>query len=184
AAGWAAAGIAVIQLEHPGSDAAVYAGATSAEERLARVRAAATPAQLVARAGDVGFVADELARRSREGACDLSRINPDRLGLAGHSMGAWTVQAIAGQRFGPDRAGAPPPLVDRRFRAFIAMSPSATSPAGFADVHRPLLAITGTRDGVSADADAVAVARALAQRTALFAALPADGRKAQALFGG
>jgi dienelactone hydrolase len=182
AAGWAGLGLAVIQMEHPGSDAAVYAGPASPEERRARVMAAASPAQLIARTGDVGFIADELARRPREGACDLTRIDTDRLGLAGHSMGAWTVQAIAGQQFGP--AGAV--LQDRRFRAFIAFSPNArpdVAPVAiFGEIRRPFLALTGTRDGVPISGDARLRERALTQRTSVFAGLPADGRKAMAVF--
>lgn len=183
AAGWAALGLAVIQMEHPGSDAAVYAGPASPEERRARVRAAASSAQLIARTGDVGFIADELVRRPREGACDLTRIDGDRLGLAGHSMGAWTVQAIAGQRFGP--AGAA--LQDRRFRAFVAFSPNArpdmAAEAMFGEIHRPFLVLTGTRDGVPISGDVRLRESALAQRTGVFAGLPADGRKAMAVFG-
>ena len=182
ATGWAAQGLAVIQMEHPGSDAAVYAGAASPEDRRARVRAAASSAQLIARTGDVGFIADELARRRSEGTCDLTRIDTDRLGLAGHSMGAWTVQAIAGQRFGPLGAA----LQDRRFRAFVAFSPNArpdvAPEAAFGSIHRPFLAITGTRDGVPISGDVRLRESALEQRTGVFAGLPADGRKAQAVF--
>jgi dienelactone hydrolase len=182
AAGWVAAGVAVIQAEHPGSDAAVYAAGGTLEERRARVRAGASPAQLIARVGDIGFIADELARREREGACDLSRIDTDRLGLAGHSMGAWTVQAIAGQSF----PGVGPALQDKRFRAFIAFSPNSRADVppeqAFGGIHRPLLAITGTRDGVPISGDPKLRASALAQRTGVFAGLPADGRKAQAVF--
>ena len=182
--GWAAAGMAVIQMEHPGSDAAVYAGQATPEERRARVRAAASAPQLLARIGDVGFILDELARRPREGACDLARIDMDRLGLAGHSMGAWVVQAMAGQRF----PGSAARLHDLRLRAFIAMSPTANPAippdAAFGSIHRPFLVLTGTRDGVPASKDPAVRAAALAQRTAVFAGLPSDGRKAQALFDG
>jgi dienelactone hydrolase len=184
AAGWAAAGMAVIQMEHPGSDAAVYSNITTHQERVARVRAAASSQQLLARIGDVGFVLDELARRPREGACDLARIDPDRLGLAGHSMGAWVVQALAGQRFGPTGTR----LQDMRLRAFIAMSPTANGAippdVSFGGIHRPFLVLTGTRDGVPDSKDPAARAAALAQRTGVYVGLPADGRKAQALFDG
>lgn len=182
AAGWAAAGFAVIQLEHPGSDAAVYAGVVTREERRARVQAGASPAQLVARIGDVGFILDELPRRRSEGACDLARIDRDRLGLAGHSMGAWVVQAMAGQAFGAAAA----PFQDMRLRAFIALSPTAGAnrEAAFGSIHRPFLIFTGTRDGVPDGLEAAARGAALAQRTGVFAGLPADGRKAQALFDG
>jgi len=184
AAGWAAAGMAVIQMEHPGSDAAVYAPGGTPEERRARVVAAASIPQLLARIGDVGFLLDELGRRRHEGACDLTRIDMDRLGLAGHSMGAWVVQAMAGQRFGGNSAR----LQDMRLRAFIAMSPTANSAippdVQFGSIHRPFLVLTGTRDGVPDSKDPAFRAAALAQRTGVFAGLPADGRKAQALFAG
>lgn len=180
---WAAQGIAVIHLQHAGSDSAVYQGAATPEERRARVLAAATPMQVVARVGDVGFVADELARRPREGACDLGRIDRERLGLAGHSMGAWTVQAIAGQRVGPMGESL---LIDRRFRALIAFSPTgngdADGLAAFAVVRRPFLAITGTADGAPLSAAPEQQAQALNLRTAPFRGMPADGRKYQLVF--
>ena len=184
-AAWNAAGIATIRLEHPGSDAAVYRGPATPQERDARVRAGIAPEQLLARIADAGFVADELAKRPREGACDLTRIDTDHLALAGHSMGAWVVQAMAGQR--PDGTSAP--LIDRRFRAFIAMS--STGPADpaaarqqFGDIGRPLLVITSTRDGVPAGASQELAADQRARRLALFTGAPADGRKALLLLNG
>ena len=191
-AAWTAAGIAVIRLEHPGSDASVYRGAATPEERQARVRAGIAPEQLVARIADVGFVADELARRGdvlarrgREGACDLARIDGDRLALGGHSMGAWVVQAMAGQR--PD--GEHAPLIDRRFRAFIAMSSTgppdaAAAKAQFGGIGRPLLVITGSMDGVPAGAAPDLMADQRARRASLFTGAPADGRKALLVMAG
>ena len=178
-AAWNAAGIAVIRLEHPGSDAAVYRGPASPQEREAKVRAGIAPEQLFARIADVGFVADELARRPREGACDLARIDNDRLALGGFSMGAWVVQAMAGQR--PD--GEQAPLIDRRFRAFVAMSTTGPADATmamaqFGGIGRPLLVITSTADGVPANAAAEMVTDQRARRLSLFTGAPADGRKA------
>jgi predicted dienelactone hydrolase len=173
-AAWRAAGIAVIRLEHPGSDASVYRTPATPEERAARVRAGIAPDQIMARIADVGFVADELARRPREGACDLARIDTDRLALAGHSMGAWVVQAMAGES---------PVLIDRRFRAFVAMSTTGPSDAAmarrqFAGIGRPLLVITGSEDGVPAAAPAEIAAEQRGRRISLFTGAPADGRKA------
>ena len=184
-AAWTAAGIAVIRLEHPGSDAAVYRGPATPEERQAKVRAGIAPEQLIARIADVGFVADELARRPREGACDLARIDSDHLALAGHSMGAWVVQAMAGQR--PD--GEQAPLIDRRFRAFIAMSTTgpadpAAARAQFGGIGRPLLVVTGSMDGVPAKAAPDVAASERAKRASLFTGAPADGRKALAIIDG
>lgn len=178
-AAWLAAGIAVIRLEHPGSDAAVYAGQASPEQRAQRVREAASPVQLMARIGDVGLVLDALARGARLGTCTTARIDRDRLALAGHSMGAWVVQAMAGQR--PDGRSAP--VVDRRSRAFIAMSSTgpldpAAARAQFGGIAAPLLVITGSADGVPAGATPAVAADSHAARASLFAGAPADGRKA------
>ncbi len=173
---WVAAGIAVISVQHPGSDNAAYAPAPP-EERQARLRFATSMAHLAQRAGDIGLVLDELARRPREGACDLARIRRDRIGVAGHSLGAWTVQALAGQRMGGTQ-----PLLDRRPRAFLALSGSQLEPgdpaAIFGGIGRPYLLITGTRDGGPGETDPVR------QRLAPWRGLPADGRKALALFDG
>ena len=178
-AAWTAAGMATIRLEHPGSDAAVYRGTATPQEREARVRAGIAPEQLLARIADVGFVADELARRGAEGGCNLARIDTQHLALAGHSMGAWVVQAMAGQR--PD--GEHAPLIDRRFRAFIAMSTTgpadaAVARAQFGGIGRPLLVISSNNDGVPAGIAADAAADQRARRLSLFAGTPADGRKA------
>jgi pimeloyl-ACP methyl ester carboxylesterase len=176
---WQAAGIAVVRVQHPGSDAAVYAKADTPAERNARIRAGTAPGQVLARIADIGFVANELARRPREGACNLRLIDTQRLGLAGHSMGSWVVQAMAGQR----DAGDATPAIDRRFRAFIAMSTTGSpDPAAaahqFGAIGRPLLVITGTRDGIAASAPAEVAQQEMAKRSAPFVGAPADGRKA------
>ncbi|OYQ30783.1 hypothetical protein CHU93_06395 [Sandarakinorhabdus cyanobacteriorum] len=174
ARGWLAAGFAVITVQHPGSDNIAYAREPAAT-RPARLRRATSGLHMAERAGDVGLVLDELARRPREGACDLARIDPDRIGVAGHSLGAWTVQALAGQRFGGERG-----QIDRRPRAFIGLSGSQLEPgdpaAIFGGIGRPYLMISGTLDGAG-DGDIVA------RRTMIWRGLPADGRKYMALFG-
>lgn len=188
---WVDRGFAVVHLEHPGSDAAVYRGAASPEDRRDRVRAAASADQLVARTADASFILDELARRAAEGPCDLNRLDPARIGFAGHSMGAWTAQGLAGQRFSgaPGFAGAgiiagPPRLADRRIRAAIAFSPAALTgaadlAASFGGITIPFLSVTGSLDGdppanASADPARMAAARAAAdiRRTGPFTGMP------------
>lgn len=138
---WADAGFLVVNLQHPGSDRSIIG--------QGRLRDAMRPEQLIARVEDVHFAIDRLEGGGREGACDLSRADMSRIGMSGHSYGAHTTQAIAGQRFpfaGGDR------LADRRVRAAIAFSPSPPvreSPeAAFAGVSIPFLSITGTADSV------------------------------------
>lgn len=181
---WAARGLGVVHVQHLGSDSAVYRDAVSPEDRRARVRAAATGVQLQARVADVGFVLDEIDTRkaagsgrlrsegeSTETACDLSRLDTARAGIAGHSMGAWTAQAVAGQNYG----GAPR-LANRRFRAAIALSPSApdfgSAAEAFGTITIPFLSITGSRDGAPLSPDPALRAAAEAQRTAPYSAMP------------
>ena len=138
---WADAGFAVINLQHPGSDIALFGKAD--------FRSALSSEQLIARARDVQFVLDEMSRKPNEGQCELSRIDPKRIGMSGHSFGAQTVQAIAGQSF---PMLIEPPLYDSRVRAAIGFSPSppltGSAEAAFATVHIPFLSITGTDDAV------------------------------------
>jgi predicted dienelactone hydrolase len=173
---WLARGLAVIHLEHPGSDATVYRTPGTPAERRARVRAAATGQQLQARIGDAGFILDELARRKREGACDLTRLDLARIGFAGHSMGAWTTQGLAGQRFFGTT-----PFRDPRIKAAIAFSPSALTTTSLADsfggITIPFFSITGTRDGaVIRPANAAPDLTAEAQRTGPYSGM-SPGRK-------
>jgi predicted dienelactone hydrolase len=136
---WADAGFAVIHLQHPGSDSSVM--------RRGGLRAAASPQQLVARVADVQFVLDRLERGGREGTCDLGRIDMRHVGMSGHSFGAQTTQAIAGQRFPSDSEAK---MADRRVAAAIAFSPSPPATgsvdAAFAAIRIPFFSITGTRD--------------------------------------
>jgi dienelactone hydrolase len=136
---WAEAGLAVLHLQHPGSDVEVLRSGMPA------LRAAASARQLLARVADVRFVLDELERRAEQPP--WSRVRRDAIGLGGHSFGAATVQALAGQRY-----ALPGSLVDERLKAFVALSPSPGRDAlsveqQFGGVVRPFLAVTGSLDG-------------------------------------
>jgi predicted dienelactone hydrolase len=139
---WAAGGMAVLHLQHPGSDTETLRAG------LRQLKAAASAEQLVARVQDVRFVLDELARRAARGEAPWTQMHADAIGLAGHSFGAQTTQAIAGQRYPVATDGSDP-----RPRAFIAFSPSQTRGGrlsvgeAFGGITRPFLAITGSEDG-------------------------------------
>jgi len=137
AVAWAKAGFIVVNLQHPGSDRSILG--------QGRIGAAMAPAQLVARVDDVHFVLDELGRHPHEGACDLRRIDLAHVGMSGHSFGAHTTQAIAGQRFPVAGIAADP-----RVKAAIAFSPSppmrGSDAAAFGAIAIPFFSITGTED--------------------------------------
>jgi len=172
---WVRGGVAVIHLQHRGSDRLVYTGAGSAEELRQRLRAAASPAQLVARVGDVRFVLDKALQGGREGDCDLSRLDRRRIGVGGHSMGAWTAAAVAGQRY-PGGAS----LAEPRVTAAIGLSPTASGTlpleTAFGGIAIPFLSVTGSADGMPPTAPPEQRAAALAARTGPFRGMAPGGK--------
>jgi predicted dienelactone hydrolase len=83
------------------------------------------------------------------------QLDLDRLGVAGHSYGAFTALACAGARLRiglePGEPGELVDLSEPRARAFVALSPPGNGTRGlgpwsWATVTRPVLCITGTRD--------------------------------------
>ena len=137
---WRQAGFAVLHVQHPGSDALVL------RSGMAALRQAASAEQLRARVADMQFVLDEITRRAQAREPGWARVRLDALGASGHSFGAVTVQALAGQRFPVAAAG----IAEPRFKAFIAFSPSPGQGMAVADsfaaVVRPVLGITGSFD--------------------------------------
>jgi dienelactone hydrolase len=163
---WADAGIAVLHLQHPGSDIKAL------RDGGAAMRAAASADQMIERLMDLRFAISEVMRRGASGDAPWNRIRTDAIGVAGHSFGALTTQAMAGQKYpGVDD------LSDPRPRAFVALSPSLPigvklSPSeAFAGVSRPFFAISG-----SLDASPIQRNQASAQRAAVYDALPSGQR--------
>jgi predicted dienelactone hydrolase len=161
---WQQAGFAVLHVQHAGSDTEVLRSGMRA------LRAAASAEQLLARVADMQFMVDEITRRSQQREPGWSRVRLDALGASGHSFGASTVLALAGQRFPVATKG----WTEPRFKSFIALSPSP-GPIGvagaFAEVRRPMLLVTG-----SLDADALGRGITGADRAAVYEGLPAGQR--------
>ena len=138
---WARDGEAVVHLQHAGSDSGIIA--------TGKIRTAMSIEQLRARADDVHFVIDQLAQRRREGGCDLRRLDLNHIGMSGHSFGAQTTLAIAGQRY--PMAGLT--FGDPRVTAAIAFSPqppvAASDASAFGGIALPFFSITGTKDQVA-----------------------------------
>jgi len=166
---WADAGFIVIHLQHPGSDRSILQsgdGGLGGRLRMLRrmrsgagggeiggaLRAAMTPEQLEARVRDVKFVLDQIPSHPREGRCALARADLAHVGMSGHSFGAHTTQALAGQAFAQTTAGTAEP----RISASIAFSPSPPSmnsdAQAMANVRKPFFSITGTEDTTPAAA--------------------------------
>jgi predicted dienelactone hydrolase len=167
---WAAAGFVVVHLQHPGSDLpAVRASASSFNDR-AGLRSAATAQQLLARVRDVGFVLDQIGQRQAARQGRWAGVRAERIGMSGHSFGAQTTLAMAGQAY-PGFGG----IAEPRLASFMAFSPSLPASgdpqAAFARMARPLLAVTGTRDQ-----DVLGNGATPERRMAVFGALPAGDK--------
>jgi dienelactone hydrolase len=177
---WRAAGFAVLNLQHPGSDTEVLRGGR------ASLRSAASAQQYIDRVADAHFVLDQLERR-RDTLPGLARIRLDAIGLCGHSFGARLTQAVAGERIpraDPARMDA---ARDPRPKAFVAFSPGFSARESvddevarqhFGTIERPFMCVTGTRDEAMIVGDATNAAR-----RAVYRGLPA-GHKAELVLAG
>ena len=145
---WASHGYVSLHVQHLGSDQAVW---QRQPEPMKRMKAAAlNPENATQCPADVSFAIDQ-AERVQAGDSPLAgRLDLDQIGLAGHSFGAHTALAVAGQLLlGPD--GGEISLGDRRVKAAIAMSPQAPRRLELADrlyapIKIPCFHMTGTHD--------------------------------------
>ncbi len=143
---WAANGYLVVHLQHHGSDSSVWEGVPRRERMRAMQQATRRPGAALDRAHDVRFVIDKLmAERALQS--DLGRlVDPERIGIAGHSYGAWTVLASTGLSMG-GRNGMK--VADARLKVGIPMSSpfnARNDASNYAAITVPTLHITGTRD--------------------------------------
>ncbi len=145
----AAHGYVVVYLQHPGSDTAVWGGVVPDLDHVDRAALAAKirdPRITIDRFLDVPFAVRQLKAMDAGGGPFAGKLDMARLGMSGHSFGALTTQAMAGQVF-PNGRSMPEPA----FKAFIAMSPSGDARGddrrAFAGFKRPFLSLTGTDDG-------------------------------------
>lgn len=150
---FAAAGYVSVHMQHAGSDESLWRGQLGDLATLKeRVREGMSAAAYMDRIGDVRFVLDELARLNAaksehplKGKLDLERI-----AMTGHSFGAQTTQAMAGQLAQIGRREGS--VHDERIRCAIALSPAppAGTPAmtavAFSKIRMPVLWMTGTKD--------------------------------------
>lgn len=165
---WAARGYAAVFLQHHGSDDAIWRGKPFAEG-LQGMTSAASVDQFLLRVRDVPVTLDQLERWNAGGEPRLAgRLDLLRVGMSGHSFGAITTQAVAGQAFDFGQ------FRDRRVKAALALSPSAppigTPEQAFGKVDLPWMLMTGTQDVVGMGMIDVPA------RRAVYAALPPGGK--------
>ncbi len=145
---WSEAGFAVVAMQHVGSDDSVWRD-VPLRERMTAMRRAASGENLLLRVGDVRFVLDELAKRNESDPVLKVRLNLERVGMAGHSFGAGTTQAVSGIRYGTRARTLR--YREERIDAAVAFSPSVPERATdldwtFGAMDLPMFHFTGTKD--------------------------------------
>ena len=154
----AAHGYAVLCVQHVGSDRdRLKAGGL----RLMKTIEAMThdADEVLTRPKDIGFALDRAEEWNRSHDRMRGRLDLGRVGVMGHSYGAYTTMASCGMRPAlqwltprvEPGSGIGPDLRDPRVKCGIALSPQGTGEPffvaeSFATLRVPLLGITGSRD--------------------------------------
>lgn len=143
---WARRGYEVVFVQHPGSDESVWKDAPMLQ-RMTAMKQAASLENFMARSCDIPAVIDSLTTwNQQKGHAFFQRLDLQHIGMSGHSFGANTTQAVAGQSFARGRKS----FVEPRIDAALMMSPSPPAlgdPASaFASIKIPCLLMTGTKD--------------------------------------
>jgi predicted dienelactone hydrolase len=94
---WASYGYVCVHIQHMGSDESVWKGQAQPMESMKK--AVADPQNALNRPLDVHFVLDRLEKLQGEEGPLKGRMDLTRVGMAGHSFGAYTTMAVAGQTF-------------------------------------------------------------------------------------
>jgi predicted dienelactone hydrolase len=142
---WAGRGYVVVAIQHLGSDESVIQEARGVRQKFAALKKAANGKSFDDRCKDVKATLDHLAKLNADGKY-AGQFSLSKVGMAGHSFGAVTTQAVSGQNYG--RLGSL--HTDKRIKAALPLSPSPPA-LGFNDetfgkVQIPWLTMTGTKD--------------------------------------
>lgn len=145
---WAKNGYVSVHIQHKGSDDGVWRGKANPMQEMKK--ATMDLESVLNRPKDVTFAIDQMDKLSKDdkselkGKCDL-----DKVGVAGHSFGAYTALASSGRKLvGP--LGASMNLSDPRIKACIAMSAPAKEKEkqnnSYSGYKVPCMHMTGTLD--------------------------------------
>lgn len=143
---WASHGYVSVHVQHPGTDWTIFQGKKNREDAMRE--ASKNVDQVLQRPLDIRFVLDGLSE-NQHSLPFSNLIDFDRIGVAGHSMGAVTALLCGGALFQHPN-GELLSFHDSRFRACIALSPSSkdfeSSNHLYSQFRIPSLHFTGTQD--------------------------------------
>lgn len=154
AAEFAARGYLCVVPSHPGSDTAEMAK----NGWIELFRSLSVPNNRIERTRDISFIIDRLTAKDLENALLKGRVDERRIGVAGHSFGAYTALSAVGQRGEtPEERAAD--IRDARVKAALAMSPQHPGKMGlnefsWNDIRVPAMTMTGTKDIMPGTSDA------------------------------
>ncbi|MFH1264798.1 MAG: hypothetical protein ABIK89_03680 [Planctomycetota bacterium] len=145
---WAGHGYVSVHLQHKGSDTDVWKGKSNPLQALRQ--AAMNPTNSINRPADVKFAVGRLEKLNGEAGPLRGRLDLSRVGAAGHSFGAFTTLAVAGEVFALP-LGKEISVVDPRIKAAIPMSAPVPHrkdqlDKAFGSIKIPCLHMTGTKD--------------------------------------
>jgi predicted dienelactone hydrolase len=150
---WASYGYVTFQPTHDDSVHQRRAtGSDDARFMQAVQEALKTPALWESRPLDISFLLDSLPELEKQVPQLAGKLDVERIGVGGHSMGSYTSEAIAGAAV--DLPGRPAAnLADPRAKAILCLSPQGPGQFGltehsFDGVSVPYLGITGTLDSL------------------------------------
>lgn len=100
---------------------------------------------------DVRFTLDALPEIERAAPGLAGRMDPDRIGVAGHSLGAYTAQVVAGASVMIPGRPAPISQADPRIRAALLLSGQGAGEMGlhagsWSSLRLPMMSVTGSLD--------------------------------------
>jgi predicted dienelactone hydrolase len=126
--------------------------ADSAQDSKAALdRAMASPGGWENRARDLSFILDSLAEIERLAPELRGRLDAKRVGVAGHSFGAFTAMLVGGATVDVPGGAAGRSFTDPRASAVLAISPPGTGQQGLTvrswrKMTLPMMTVTGSRD--------------------------------------
>ncbi len=147
---WASHGYVSVHVQHLGSDSALIQGVPPVEMMEKFRSSVANPQNAINRLSDVTFAIDEVKKLNKNDPTLKGRLDLNRVGMAGHSFGAFTTQAIIGEIF-TGLIGKEVSTNDTRIKAAISMSPfvplrKEEYDTAFTKVKIPCFYMTGSLD--------------------------------------